>query len=183
MKKNWNRVLSVSKNVLRLITQLIFVYRNTRKRCETCSKFTIKTTETRQWHRSGIFIFNFEHVSHLFVVFLLLTLTWMAINVCKFRTWMVINVCKLRTWMVINVCNFKYFWFSITAPKNMELLEKEKFKKKCLAMEFIFIIKKIIFWGLTYQSSQVFGLSRSPKLSKATKNEVNNNLLTLITRG
>ena len=165
MKKNWNRVLSVSKNVLRLITQLVFVYRNTRKRCETCSKFTIKTTETRQWHRFGIFIFNFEHVSHLFLVFLLLTLTWMAINVCKFRTW-----------MVINVCNFKYFWFSITAPKNMELLEKEKFKKKCLAMEFIFIIKKIIFWGLTYQSSQVFALSRSPKLSKATKNEVNNTI-------
>ena len=165
MKKNWNRVLSVSKNVLRLITQLVFVYRNTRKRCETCSKFTIKTTETRQWHRFGIFIFNFEHVSHLFLVFLLLTLTWMAINVCKFRTW-----------MVINVCNFKYFWFSITAPKNMELLEKEKFKKKCLAMEFIFIIKKIIFWGLTYQSSQVFALSCSPKLSKATKNEVNNTI-------
>ena len=165
MKKNWNRVLSVSKNVLRLITQLVFVYRNTRKRCETCSKFTIKTTETRQWHRFGIFIFNFEHVLHLFVVFLLLTLTWMAINVCKFRTW-----------MVINVCNFKYFWFSITAPKNMELLEKEKFKKKCLAMEFIFIIKKIIFWGLTYQSSQVFALSRSPKLSKATKNDVNNTI-------
>ena len=165
MKKNWNRVLSVSKNVLRLITQLVFVYRNTRKRCETCSKFTIKTTETRQWHRFGIFIFNFEHVSHLFLVFLLLTLTWMAINVCKFRTW-----------MVINVCNFKYFWFSITAPKNMELLEKEKFKKKCLAMEFIFIIKKIIFWGLTYQSRQVFALSCSPKLSKATKNEVNNTI-------
>ena len=165
MKKNWNRVLSVSKNVLRLITQLVFVYRNTRKRCETCSKFTIKTTETRQWHRFGIFIFNFEHVSHLFLVFLLLTLTWMAINVCKFRTW-----------MVINVCNFKYFWFSITAPKNMELLEKEKFKKKCLAMEFIFIIKKIIFWGLTYQSSQVLALSCSPKLSKATKNEVNNTI-------
>ena len=30
--------------------------RNTRKRCETCSKLTIKTPERRQWRRSGVFI-------------------------------------------------------------------------------------------------------------------------------
>ena len=33
--------------------------RNTRKRCELCSKLTIKT---RHWRRSGIFIVNFEHI-------------------------------------------------------------------------------------------------------------------------
>ena len=38
--------------------------RNTSKRCEICSKLTIKTSE----------VINFEHVSHLFLVFLLLTL-------------------------------------------------------------------------------------------------------------
>ena len=27
-----------------------------------------------QWHRSGVFIVNFEHISHLVLVFLLLTL-------------------------------------------------------------------------------------------------------------
>ena len=37
----------------------------------TCSKLTIETVE--QWRRSGIFIVNFEHVSHLVLVFLLLT--------------------------------------------------------------------------------------------------------------
>ena len=45
-------------------------YRNTRKRCEICSKLTKKTTERRQGRRSGVFIVNFEPVSHLFLVFL-----------------------------------------------------------------------------------------------------------------
>ena len=40
--------------------------RNTRTRCEICSKLTIKTPERRH---------NFEHISHLALVFLLLTLT------------------------------------------------------------------------------------------------------------
>ena len=35
---------------------------NTRTSCEICSKLTIKTSEWRQWRRSGIFIVNFEHV-------------------------------------------------------------------------------------------------------------------------
>ena len=35
--------------------------RNTRTRCEICSKLTIKTLERRHWRRSGVFI-NFEHI-------------------------------------------------------------------------------------------------------------------------
>ena len=41
----------------------------------TCSKLTIKTVEQRPWRRSGIFIVNFEHISYLVLVFLLLTLS------------------------------------------------------------------------------------------------------------
>ena len=48
--------------------------RISRTRCEVYSKSTIKTPVRRQWHRSGVFIFNFEHISHLVLVFLLLTL-------------------------------------------------------------------------------------------------------------
>ena len=48
--------------------------RNSRTRCEICSKLTIKIPERRQWRRTGIFIINFEHTSHLFLLFLLLTL-------------------------------------------------------------------------------------------------------------
>ena len=40
--------------------------RHARKSCEICSKLTIKTF--------GVVIGNFGHISHLFLVFLLLTL-------------------------------------------------------------------------------------------------------------
>ena len=48
--------------------------RNARTRCEICSKLTIMTPERRHWRRSGVFIVNFEHISHLGLVSLLLTL-------------------------------------------------------------------------------------------------------------
>ena len=38
----------------------------------TCSKITIETLE--QWRRSGVRIVNFEYISHLVLMFLLLTL-------------------------------------------------------------------------------------------------------------
>ena len=49
--------------------------RNTRTRCEICSKLTIKTPERRHWHRSAVFTVNFEHISHLVLVFILITLS------------------------------------------------------------------------------------------------------------
>ena len=49
--------------------------RNTRRRCEICSELTIMTPERRHWRRPGIFVVNFEHISHLVLVFLLLTLS------------------------------------------------------------------------------------------------------------
>ena len=48
--------------------------RNTSKKCEIRSNLTIKTPERRQWCCTGVFIVNFEYISHLFLVFLLLTL-------------------------------------------------------------------------------------------------------------
>ena len=41
-------------------------YKNTRRRCEICSKLTNKNT-WRQCCRSGVFIVNFEHILHLFL--------------------------------------------------------------------------------------------------------------------
>ena len=49
--------------------------RNTRARYEICSKLTIKTPERRHWRRFGVFIVNLEHISHIVLVFLLLTLS------------------------------------------------------------------------------------------------------------
>ena len=44
--------------------------RNTRTICEICSKVTIKLPERRHWCRSGIFIVNFEQISHIVLVFI-----------------------------------------------------------------------------------------------------------------
>ena len=43
--------------------------RNSRKSCEICSKLTIKR------RRSVVFIIKYEHVSYVFLLFLLLTLS------------------------------------------------------------------------------------------------------------
>ena len=48
--------------------------RNTGARCEIRLKLTIKTPERRR-RRSGVFIVNFEHISHLAFVLFLLTLS------------------------------------------------------------------------------------------------------------
>ena len=49
--------------------------RNTRKRCESYSKLTIKSPPKRRQERHfGVFIVHFEHILHLFLVFLFLTL-------------------------------------------------------------------------------------------------------------
>ena len=48
--------------------------RNTRTRCEICSKLTIKIPERHYWRRSSVFIVNFEHISYLFLLFLILAL-------------------------------------------------------------------------------------------------------------
>ena len=49
--------------------------RNTRTRYEICSKLTMKTPEQCHWRRFSVFIVNFEHISHLVLAFLLLTLS------------------------------------------------------------------------------------------------------------
>ena len=43
--------------------------RNTRTRCEICSKLTMKAPERHQWCCPDVFIANFEHISHLVQVF------------------------------------------------------------------------------------------------------------------
>ena len=46
-----------------------------RKSCEICPKL-VKSPETRQWRSSGLRIVDFEHTSHLFLVFLSFTFYW-----------------------------------------------------------------------------------------------------------
>ena len=47
--------------------------------CEICTKL-IETPERRHWRRSGVFIVNFEHILHLVLLFLFLTLSREQVN-------------------------------------------------------------------------------------------------------
>ena len=74
--------------------------RNTRKRCEICSKLTIKTPEQRQWRRCGVFIVNFKLISHLVLAFLLWTLNM------QFPAWN--KCCNNNIAKYLNVAIVKY---------------------------------------------------------------------------
>ena len=56
-------------------------------------KLKIKTPERRHWRRFGVFIVNNEHISHLFLVFLLLTLNnYMLAGIIFYETMLEANV-------------------------------------------------------------------------------------------
>ena len=57
------------------ITCLQVHNRNTKTRCEICSKLTIKIPERRHGRPSRIFIVKSEHISQPVLVFLVLTLS------------------------------------------------------------------------------------------------------------
>ena len=71
----FNNLKMHSSHILRPHAQPAFTYLkltiNTRTRRKICSKLTIKTPGKR---RSGVFIVNFEHISHVVLMFLFLTL-------------------------------------------------------------------------------------------------------------
>ena len=63
---NWIEIKRNSANIYLLKVN----NRSRRKWCEICSKLTIKIPEQRHSLRSSVFIVNFEHISHLFNVFI-----------------------------------------------------------------------------------------------------------------
>ena len=84
----------------------------TRKRCEICSKLTIKTPERRHWRSTGVFIVNFEHISPLFLVFFVdfehANVSWVSLSTilntsrCVFRTLSNIKggvLCENSSWL------------------------------------------------------------------------------------
>ena len=78
MNKSHSRTLNqplANKTLVKSNYLLKVNNRNTRTRCEICSKLTIKIPERRQRRYSGIFTVNFEQISHPVLVFLLLTLS------------------------------------------------------------------------------------------------------------
>ena len=63
----WNSLIFTHFRTLIFLPANIYLfidnYRNSRQRCEICSKLTIKTPERCHWRRSCVFIVNFEQVN------------------------------------------------------------------------------------------------------------------------
>ena len=66
-----NVITGTCKSQVNKITCSKSIIKNTRKRCEICSKLTVKTPLQRHWRCSGVFIVKLEHISNLFLSFLL----------------------------------------------------------------------------------------------------------------
>ena len=73
LKKFYGGVFRTTPAGIYLLQLIEFLdTRDTRTRCGICSKLIIKTPEQRHCRRSGFFTVNFEHISPLVLVFLLL---------------------------------------------------------------------------------------------------------------
>ena len=91
--------------------------RNTRTRCEIRSTLTIKTPERRQWRHSDVFIVNFEHISYLVLVFLLLTLNILLLTGFDHGTLTRVRIIvwwfdlfRKYLWDLRNSSHFIFFW-------------------------------------------------------------------------
>ena len=133
--------------------------KNVRKRCEICSKVTIKTPERRHWLCSGVFIVTFEHISHLFLVFLLLTLNnQMLVQMCSHLKGKSFVICfwKINMWKLLKViCWFirniiLFFFFTLLIQKfytsTMAVIENMKRNIGLEWVDVVWISEKI--WNI-----------------------------------
>ena len=80
VKNTFQQTFTCSKSIIQALKK------------EMCSKLTTKTSKRRQCRRPVVFIANFEQISYLFLLFLLLTLN----NICWNETFLYWLVEKLR---------------------------------------------------------------------------------------
>ena len=92
--------------------------KNTRKRCEICSRLTIKTPE-----RNHNYIVNFDHISHLFL-FLLLTFN-------KDKPYILVKEFTV-SWV-------DYFWFALSFTYFSQMLQLYTSKKNQKILRFSII--------------------------------------------
>ena len=65
-------VLSCNQDIISANIYLLKVSnKNSRKRCDICSNLTLKRSDRLQWSRCDVFINDFKHMWHLFLVLVL----------------------------------------------------------------------------------------------------------------
>ena len=91
-----------------------FSNRDTRKKCEVCSKLTIKTPERRHGRRFGVSVVNFEHISRLMLNlsrYLFARIAWKIIYNKA------LSHCK-RMWKIFS--SFYYFCYCFAPVKHCD---------------------------------------------------------------
>ena len=92
------------------------------------SQLTIKATERRQWHRSHIFIVNFEHALCIYLVFLLFfCCLWTSKCLLHFSNYLHISIAILQSQIRINYFQLNshtwcFAWFGAICA----ILQKQK---------------------------------------------------------
>ena len=79
----------------------------------------MKIPEQRQWRRSGIFIVKFEYISHLVLVFILLTLNM------QLPARLVKGQMRWMNWIITESCNLIILIFTLNEKFYHTLLLKE----------------------------------------------------------
>ena len=109
--------------------------RTSRKRREVSSKLIIKIPERRQWRRFGVFIVNFEHISHLILAFLdflfLIGCNQECLFLCEFAQNQKLKSTKISSEYKIKKSAFKSFM-----TEGRYHIETNFIKKETLAQVF-----------------------------------------------
>ena len=117
----------ILSNISVLITHLTFIC--SRATVETlekvCSKLT-KTSERRHWRRSGIFIANYEHISHLIssasiVDFEQVNVSWVLI-LNRVLCWLLTCKWSLTKWILRVFVYYKYISLCNIANRSKFIL-------------------------------------------------------------
>ena len=69
--------------------------RNSRTRFEICSKLTLKTLEQKHLRRSGVFLVNFEHNSHIIHILEMSLVNWYVQH--ELKTYLTLPLPNLST--------------------------------------------------------------------------------------
>ena len=100
-------------------------------------KVNNKTARTTPWRRSGVFIVNFEHISPLFLVFLLLILNM-----------------QMPAGSNSFIPHITFIWAYFTKSRNLKKLLK---KNNATVLDYLFT-KKMFKYGIGHDIDSAYGI-------------------------
>ena len=123
--------------------------------CEICSHLTIKKTELRYWHRSGVFIVNFQ-ISQIANVNWLSLKWWLILFIYRFN--LRFKICFKRSrrknmiflWGLSSICRSNVYRSALTlknilCPENFQVAPLQKLLGKLLNADVLLRFLEVFF--------------------------------------